>query len=233
MKNLFRKVVNKIILPDSQLSYAQSGEDLILAHIFYKLNITKVSYLDIGANHPRYISNSYYFYLRGGKGVCIEPNPVLFSKIKKIRPGDTVINAGVGIDERIEADFYLFPPQADGLSTFSKEDADYWATVGMKGVGKINYQKVIKIPLITINSIIEKYFDKAPDFISIDVEGLDLEILKSLDYNLYSPKIICVETLLYDDQQKESKNTAIIDFLKSKGYDIYADTHVNTIFIKS
>jgi FkbM family methyltransferase len=232
MKNLFRKVVNKILLPHSQLAYAQSGEDLILAHIFYKLNIQKPTYLDIGANHPSYISNTYYFYLRGSRGVCIEPNPGLYRQIKKIRSGDVVINAGVGIDEKTEADFYLFPPTVDGLSTFSKADAEYWGKVGMKGVGKIKYEKVIKIPLITVNGVIEKYFDKKPDFISLDVEGLDLDILRSLDYNLYGPKVICVETLLYDERQKESKNIEIINFLKKMGYDVYADTHVNTIFIK-
>jgi len=232
MKNLFRKVINKFILPHSQLVYAQSGEDLILAHLFYKLNIQKPTYLDIGANHPAYISNTYYFYLRGSRGVCIEPNPYLFKKIKKARPKDDVINAGVGFNERSEADFYLFPDEANGLSTFSKEEADYWGRVGMKNIGKIEYEKVIKLPLITINSVMEKYFNKTPDFISLDVEGLDLEILQSLDFNRNSPKVICVETLLYDEHQNESKNPGIISFLQKKGYVIYADTHVNTIFIK-
>jgi len=86
------------------------------------------------------------------------------------------------------------------------------------------------MPLIGINEIIEKNFDRQPDFISLDVEGLDLAILKSLDYSRFSPKVICVETLLYDENQIESKNNEIIYFLTSKGYSIYADTHVNTIF---
>jgi FkbM family methyltransferase len=232
MKNLFRKVVNKVILPHSQLAYGQSGEDLILAHLFYKLNIRQPTYLDIGANHPAFISNTYYFYLRGSSGVCIEPNPRLSRKIRKTRSRDIVINAGLGMDERQEADFYLFPEKYDGLSTFSKVEADYWGTTGMKTIGTIHYEKVIKVPLITINGIMEKYFDKGPDFISLDVEGLDLDILQSLNYNLYAPKVICVETLLYDEQQKESKNQAISEFLTGKGYDVYADTHVNTIFSK-
>lgn len=230
MKNLFRKVVNKILLPHSQLAYAQSGEDLILAHLFYKAGIQKPSYLDIGANHPSYISNTYFFYLRGSKGVCIEPNPSLYKQIKKVRPRDTVINAGIGLDNTLEADFYLFPPEADGLSTFSKRDAEYWGDVGMKNVGKIQYKEIIKMPLITVNEILKKHFTERPDFISLDVEGLDLEILRSLDYAKYAPKVICVETLLYDENQKESKNKDIIDFLESKRYHIYADTHVNTIF---
>jgi FkbM family methyltransferase len=232
MKNLFRKVVNKILLPYSQLTYAQSGEDLILAHLFYKAGIPKPSYLDIGANHPSYISNTYYFYLRGSHGVCIEPNPSLYKQIKKVRPRDVVINKGIGIDSVSEADFYLFPPEADGLSTFSKTEAEYWGKVGMKNVGKIKYKEVIKIPLVSINEIIEKNFDDKPDFISLDVEGLDLAILKSLDYSKFSPKVICVETLLYDDNQLESKNTEIIKFLETKGYSVYADTHVNTILSK-
>lgn len=232
MRNLFRKIITRYILPDSQVAYAQSGEDLILAHLFYKAGIRHPSYLDIGANHPAFISNSYYFYLRGSTGVCIEPNPYLYKKIKKIRPKDIVINAGVGVTEQAGADFYLFPDSAHGLSTFSKAEAEYWGKEGMKNAGKIVYEKVIKVPLVTINSIIEKHFTECPDFISLDVEGLDLAILKTLDFTRYSPKVICVETLLYGANQQETKNVEVINFLKGMGYEIYADTYVNTIFIK-
>ena len=232
MKNSFRKLVNKIILPYSQLTYAQSGEDLILASLFYKLSIDKPSYLDIGANHPSYISNTYYFYLRGSRGVCIEPNPFLSRKIKKLRKGDTVLNVGVGIYRQSEADFYLFPKSAHGLSTFSKDEAEYWKNIGMKTIGKIEFEKIIKVALIDINTVINKYCKNVPDFISIDVEGLDMAILQSLDFNLYAPKVFIVETLKYDDSQKEFKNKEIIDFMTEKGYEEYADTHVNTIFFK-
>jgi FkbM family methyltransferase len=232
MKNLFRKVINKIILPHSQLTYSQSGEDLILWQLLYKLNIKQPTYLDIGANHPAYISNTYFFYLRGSKGVCVEPNPYLYKKLKRIRRKDVIINAGVGVTETDYADFYLFPNHAHGLSTFSKEEADYWEKVGMKNLGKIKYEKIIQVPLLSINTIIQNNFRVVPDFISLDVEGLDLKILQSLNYKLYAPKIMCVETLLYDQEQNESKNLIIIDYLKEKGYEIYADTHINTIFIK-
>jgi FkbM family methyltransferase len=232
MKNLFRKIVNKWLLPDSQLIYAQSGEDIIMAHLFYKYDVAHPSYLDIGANHPAFISNTYYFYMRGSKGVCIEPNPYLYKKIKSMRPRDTVINAGIGIDSRESADFYLFPAYADGLGTFSKDEADYWAKTGMKKIGKIKYEKIIQVPLQIINDVIKNNFQQEPDFISIDVEGLDLQILQSLDFNLYKPLILCVETLAYDAQQNESKREDIITFVKSKGYEVYADTHVNTIFLR-
>ena len=231
MKNLYRKIVNKLVLPHSQLAYAQSGEDLILAGLFYKLNINQPTYLDIGANHPSYISNTYYFYIRGSSGVCIEPNPVLFKKFKQLRPRDTVLNIGIGVDNETEADFYLFPESAHGLSTFSREEALYWQEVGMKRVGKIKYEKIIRVPLKTINTVISQYCDKVPHFISIDVEGLDLAILQSLNFEKYQPLVICVETLAYDDQQNEYKRQEVLEFLQSKGYSIYADTHVNTIFL--
>jgi FkbM family methyltransferase len=232
MKNLFRKIVNKILLPYSRLTYSQSGEDIILLNLFYKLNIRKPTYLDIGANNPVYISNTYYFYLSGSSGVCVEPNPHLCRKFRRVRPRDKVINVGVGIDEQKEADFYLFPSYADGLGTFSKKEAEYWGEIGMEGIGKIHYEKIIRMPLQTINTIIRDYFDRCPDFISIDVEGLDLQILKTLDFHTFQPRVLCVETLLYDENKKEFKNTDTIEFLESKGYEVYADTHINTIFLR-
>jgi FkbM family methyltransferase len=219
-------------LPHSRLVYAQAGEDIILDEYFYKANIKHPGYLDIGANHPSYISNTYYFYLRGSKGVCVEPNPRLAASIKKLRPRDVVINAGIGIDDQTEADFYLFPHSAHGLSTFSKKEAMHWQEVGMKGRGKIPWEKVIRMPLQTINSVIKTHFSTAPDLLSIDVEGLDLQILQTLDFDLYRPAAICVETLGYDDQQREYKREDVIGFLLSKGYEIYADTHINTIFTR-
>jgi hypothetical protein len=58
-----------------------------------------------------------------------------------------------------------------------------------------------------------------------------MAILQSFDFNLLSPKVFIVETLKYDSEQKEYKNKEIIDFMEQKGYEIYADTHINTIFI--
>lgn len=232
MKNSFRKLVNKVLLPNSQLTYSQCGEDLILASLFYKLSIAKPTYLDIGANHPTYISNTYYFYLRGSSGVCVEPNPFLAKKIRKVRSRDVVIEAGIGVSQQTEADFYLFPKSAHGLSTFSKEEAMYWKNTGMKIIGKIEFEKIIKVPLLDINAVIKKYFDKAPDFISLDIEGLDLSILQTLDFETLAPRVLIVETLKYDENQNEYKNDEITDFVMSRGYQQYADTHVNTIFLK-
>lgn len=229
---LFRKL-GKIFMPQAQYGYSQFGEDIILAHLFAQLEIMRPTYLDIGANEPRYISNTYYFYNRGSRGVLVEPNPFLFKKLKRFRSEDIVLNTGIGFTNVSEADFYLFPNYANGLSTFSAKEAKHWEETGMKGLGKIRVEKVIKMPLITINDILGKYFaGKAPNFISLDVEGLDLDILKSLDFNKCQPEAVCVETLGYNDKQQSFKLNDIIDFMLTKNYDVYADTRVNTIFCR-
>lgn len=232
LSRVFKKAISKFLLPDIQFRYSQFGEDLIIHHYFSQKGVLTPSYLDIGGNEPRYISNTYWFYERGSKGVLVEPNPFLVKKNKRVRPNDTVIAAGVGIDSKKEADYYMFDNKANGLNTFSEKEAKHWAEVGMQGSGKFPIKQVIKVPLITVGEIIEKYFaNRAPDFLSLDVEGLDLDILKSIPWNRFRPELICVESLSYDDSQKGYKNREIIEFLLGCGYELYADTRVNSIFV--
>ena len=235
LKKLKRKLAEKYFVPEAQISYSQFGEDLILSLFFAHNEITNPVYLDIGANEPKYISNTYYFYEKGARGVLIEPNPYLYEKLKSQRSNDIVLNVGIGFNDDVEeADFYMFPNYANGLSTFSKNEADHWEKIGMKGMGKIPVEKTLKMPLIPINQILEKYFaGKSPDFISLDVEGLDLKILKALDFEKYRPTLICVETMMYDENQKTYKTNEITDFMVSKNYFVYADTRVNTIYCKN
>lgn len=210
-------------------SYSQAREDVIVNILFKSFGVTQFSYLDIGANHPDFISNTYLFYKQGCRGVCVEPNRRLYEKHRRVRPEDVCLNVGVGVDEQREADFYLFTGLADGLSTFSKKEADHWANVGMKGVGCFKPEKVIKIPLMPINEIIAT--TRVPDFLSIDVEGMDLSVLKTLDFNKYMIKCICVETLRYNQDGQTFRDTELMTFMKSAGYSVYADTGINTIYV--
>jgi FkbM family methyltransferase len=231
---IFEKVMRRLVCPGSQVGYSQFGEDLIAAHLFANLGIEFPTYLDVGANHPKFISNTYYFYKRGSHGVLVEPNPSLFKRLKAVRSRDVVLGVGVGLGSQSEADFYVFPRRADGLSTFSKEEAAHWETVGMKGYGKIPIEAVIKVPLVPINDIISAQFrTRGPNFLSLDIEGLDLDVLKSLDFDRFAPDVICVETLSYDENQNGYKRNDIIEFTTSKGYFVYADTRVNTVFCRA
>lgn len=206
-------------------SYSQCGEDIILNFLLNVLKIKNPTYLDLGANDPIYFNNTYFFYERGYRGVCVEPDPILFEKLKRKRRKDICLNVGVGFNnEPVEADFYIMT--ANTLSTFSKKEALRYESYGTY---KIN--EIIKIPLIPINDLIEINFNRYPDLISLDIEGLELKVLNSLDLNKFNPTILCIETLTYTEDKTEKKTSKIINFMVSKGYMVYADTYINTIFV--
>lgn len=208
----------------SKISYSQCGEDIISEGIFAALGIKRPTYIDIGAYNPVYLSNTYLFYQKGSKGVCIEPNNILCRNIQRKRPKDICINMGIGLSAATEATFYIMNEAT--LSTFSKEEAER-----MCSYGNLSIEKAITIPLITLDEVIEKYLKSCPNFISLDVEGLDLEILKSFDFTRYRPEIFCVETITYTEDKSEKKIVPTIEFMLSNGYFVYADTYINTIFV--
>jgi FkbM family methyltransferase len=205
-------------------SYSQSGEDLIMSFILGELKIEQPTYLDIGAHHAWHLSNTALFYINGNRGVLIEPDPQLFNQLKKERPQDICLNVGIGTGQEEHADFYIMGSRT--LNTFSKEEAERYI-----GSEKQKIEKIIQIPLVNINTIIDQYIKKVPDIISLDTEGYDLTILQSLDFSAFRPKIFCIETLTYTAGNNEEKIKPVIDFMLANDYLIYADTYINTIFV--
>lgn len=226
---MIKKVYNKIrkIIGTAYInkSYAQCGEDLLISFLAEKFGWKTFSYLDIGTNHPKKFNNTYLFYKRGSRGVCVEPDPSLINVIKSARPGDTCVNVGLSAGEDAMADFYVMT--VNTLNTFSKEDAE---KLDKEGVYKI--KEVIKVPLKSINTILSDNFKgKSPNLISLDVEGWNEEIIRSLDFDKYRPELLCVETVTFATDNTEQKIDSIIEYVKGKGYFVYADTFINTIFI--
>jgi FkbM family methyltransferase len=236
LKNLreHRTLSRRVLKPQKVYkvtSYSQFGEDIVVRELFDEIPVKYMTYLDIGANNPKFISNTYSFYESGFTGVLVEPNPYLVGKLRHVRPNDTVVNAGIGIDESVpEADFYMFAEDADGLSTFSPEEAKHWESVGLDGK-KHKIERIWKMPLININKVIDEYFTECPDFVSIDVEGWDLQILKTFDFNKYCPSVFCVETLAYKKDGSTYRISEIYDFFEAKGYFSLAETYANNIFV--
>jgi len=89
-------------------------------------------------------------------------------------------------------------------------------------------EDVIRMPLVNINTVLKENFSRPPSFLSIDTEGLDLDILKSLDFNRFRPSILGVETLIFGTKRME---TEILDLMRSKDYTIRGGTFVHTIFV--
>ena len=211
-------------LKNFKKSYSQCGEDMIINHIIYKNDISKFTYIDIGAHHPYYLNNTAFFYEKGARGINIESDIDLFMSFKRPRKNDTNLNIGIG-KTKGDADFYRMTSKT--LNTFSKNEAQKY-----QNENNIKISGISKVKINTIENIISMYANnKFPDFLSLDIEELDFEILKTINYEKSKPKIICVETISFSEKGEGIKDTEIINFLNTKGYFLYADTFINSIFV--
>jgi FkbM family methyltransferase len=228
LKNIIRNTVFRFIKPPLitiNNSNAQAGEDRVVEYLFNSMGIKNISYIDIGANDPVGCNNTFLFYTRNQRGVLIEPDTSFIKHIERIRPHDLVVNAAISDEGNKEADFYIFDLPA--LNTLSKEEAELRS---QSGAYKLIETK--KIKLITIENIIQEYMhDKMPDLISLDVEGVDYKVLSAFDFEKYPVPVWIVETCEYSENHIKPKVTPIVDLMLSKGYFVFADTYINTIFV--
>lgn len=229
LRSIFKRLIgrtNNSVGQNYQISYSQCGEDLIIQYVFRLRGIGMPTYIDIGANDPFFLSNTAIFYRRGCRGINIEANPNLIQNFDKYRPDDINLNIGVSSVES-ELEFYIMNDPT--LSTFSKEECDNFIKSGGYKLLEIK-----RIKTNTLQDIINKYYNGIyPDLMSIDIEGLDFEVLKSIEYNSNSPKIICVEAADYSPIGAGQRRAELIDFLREKGYYEYANTGLNAIMVRN
>jgi FkbM family methyltransferase len=167
------------------ISYAQRFEDLYLLRCFGERD--RGFYIDIGAGHPVFDNVSFAFYLRGWEGIAVEPNPRLAQLAQAIRPRDRTINALAGA-EAGEATFYLVD-DFHGLSTTSAGNA----AAAQTQFGKSS--QPMTRPVTTLKSLCEAHAPAAIDFLKVDVEGAEPEVLAGNDWERFRPKVVVVEAL--------------------------------------
>ncbi len=225
----------------SEVTTSQFGEDIIVNYLIKLLKnnniINDMTYIDIGACDPVRNNNTIRFYEQNLntnmmlKSVLIEANPYQYERCKKNRPNDIVLNAII-VDKKNDnkkIPFYVFANES-GLNTMSKIQAE---SILKELPNVFTHYDTVMVDTITINEIIDKYFNnKPPVFIDLDIEGIELKILKSFNFKKSKPLIWCIETSeLITDFEVGKKENDIVSFMKSKGYEVYADTYLNTIFI--
>lgn len=220
---VYRRYSTPPLPPFAKICYAEVAEDLVAWDALqYRLKVANPTYIDIGAFHPIYHNNTYLFFKQGCRGVLVEPNVDMIEMLKTERPGDTVLNIGIGVTAEKEADYYCMNnPQ---LNTFSREEAEHC----VKTSNEVRIEKVIKMQLVPVNEVLAQHFPGKLNFLSIDVEGLDLAILKTLDFGKYRPEVICAETLVFGENKLISE---IGKFLASKDYVPCGGSFVNTLFV--
>lgn len=215
--------LRKFILGDQnvhqRVTYSQWAEDILVLKAFETIfNIRTGTYLDIGANDPTILNNTWLLYSSGWTGALVEPNPELVQKIKNKRPKDKVLNVGIS-ETTSKLSLTVFDNHT--LSTFSEEEALFYDKQGYKRSNSY------EVECISINELIEANFDSTPNFISIDIEGNEFEILSKLDFSKYKPEIFCIETYSW---AKDERDLRITSLFQEQGYTILAETPVNTIF---
>ncbi len=209
-------------LPNGRLSYSQEGEDLVLARILGKLGSTSGFFVDIGAHHPKRFSNTYYFYKRGWRGINVDALPGTKQLFQRMRSRDTTIECGVGSQEGVLRYFSFNEP---ALNTFSEEEAK------KKDIAPYRIVNTLQIPVVTLKKILDENLPRGQqiDFITIDVEGFDHDVISSNDWNRYRPRVVLVELLNTEIQNLELHPTAII--LEKYNYRAFAKTFNTYFFI--
>lgn len=210
------KFINKK-LPEASISFSQSGEDMVLKKFFSDKKTG--TFVDVGAHHPIKFSNTYYFYLKGWRGINIDPIPGVMDKFNCIRPEDINLELAIGFPGR--ATFYIF--EEGCYNTFDQKAAQY---IQENKISNIISQ--IDIDKISLGEVLKRHLkeDSTIDFLTIDAEGLDEEILKSNDWAMFKPEMICTETYSRD----ESREITSLDILNQQGYELVGKTQFSSIY---
>jgi FkbM family methyltransferase len=206
------------------MSFSQCGEDRIVRWMFEVLRVRQPRYLDIGAYDPRRLNNTYLFYTLGGSGVLVEPNPGFTAKIRRERPRDVCLEAGVAGRPAKGVPFYVM--RSDTLCTFSKPEAERMVAECGEEI-----REVRTLDVVTPAQIQAEHFAGGLNFVSLDVEGLELEILRAFDFDACRPEVFCIETISYAIDGSGEKSHDVIEFMRTRGYAVHADTYVNSIFV--
>ena len=226
-KHLLR-IVNKLRIDffdrKGHPSYAQEGEDRVLSSLLFKLHggehIYDGFYVDVGAHHPYRFSNTCLFYRQGWHGINIDAMPGSMSSFQKHRPRDINLESGVGRKAKT-LKFFVFNEPA--LNTFDESLAkarcnDVW-----------HIKATVDMPIVPLSEILKKHVSKGQriDFFSVDVEGFDLDVLQSNDWQEFRPLVVLAETfgLSFEDLASDP----LTKYLHSLGYVVYSKT-VNTTF---
>ncbi len=164
------------------ISYAQNYEDILLARVFRE---PRGLYVDVGANHPVFHSVTKLFYDRGWSGINVEPSPPIYARLRDDRPRD--VNLNVGLSDRDATLTFYECSLLHGWSTFRPDLAEHYRSSG------VNMEER-PVPVTTLARICEEHVGDRPiDFLKVDAEGLEREILLGADFGRWRPRVLVIE----------------------------------------
>jgi FkbM family methyltransferase len=201
--------------------HSQNSEERIILEFF---SANTGTFLDIGANDGITFSNSYALVEKGWKGACVEASPKAFKRLKKLHKGKPVECTNValaGYDGEItlhESGSLITENDIALVSSTMDSELTRWATMNMKFTE-------IKVPCVTFESFLKLSSYKTFDFISMDIEGMELTVLPQMDFDKLRTKLICVE---WNGKDRQSFNKILHPF----GFRVIHENQENLIYAK-
>ncbi len=225
MPSVIKRALRKVLTPPlwdytsaeyqcGRLSFSQFGEDVIAGEFFSRG--FKGYHVDVGAFHPMSLSNTYNFYRNGWRGLAIDANPDVAGLFARFRPQDVFVHSAVGRAKGL-IEMALFAQGAFNCSSDQIESVPEDVRQTMR---------LVQVPLNTLAAILAEQKVGEVDFLNVDCEGNDLNVLLSNDWSRWRPKVICVEDHAHDWQQSET-----VRFLGSVGYTLKYRAVFSSIFI--
>ena len=214
---------SKIFFPKK--SYSLFQEDLFIQNYFK--NKSKGFYIDVGCYHPLDGNNTNLLHKKGWNGINLDINFYSIELFNFLRKKDVNIHSGIS-------------RKKDELTMYYRKEINMLNTLDEK-IAKIHFRNGFKkknVQVNTLNFFISRYFKKLKkiDFLNIDVEGVELNVLKSLNFKQYKPQLICVEIHnsknMYDTNYDYLKSNDIYKYLINKKYKIIWKKKYSFIFEK-
>ncbi len=217
------RCMTRAVDPWARLSYAQEGEDVLLDRLLAKQE--KGFYVDVGAHHPKRFSNTHYFYMRGWRGINIEPNPAVHDLFRKMRSRDVNLQLGIS-DQPGELLYYEFDDPA--LNTFDerlmrdRESSTPYRVIATRRIKVEPLASVLAAHLPSGQSI---------EFLSVDVEGLDLNVLRSNDWERFRPRCVVSEALNAGLAPAVLAGNPLLAYMEAQQYRLAAKTCNSWFFL--
>jgi FkbM family methyltransferase len=212
-------LIKKMMANEANIYFSQTGEDTVLKFLLREGG--NGVYVDIGCNTPIYLSNTFFLYISGWNGICVDANERLCQQYKKARPFDTVVHAAVSDVEK-EVTFHI-SDKVPAVSTIDQQQLEEWKK-------HWEFNREVKMITQRVETILDKHLPTGTsiDVLSIDVEGHDLNALMSVNLNKYRPRFIVIE--IHEFKLSENNDDPIVKYLKDNGYVLEYFSTINGYF---
>jgi len=209
-------------------SYSFGSVDLLINYYFK--NKQKGVYLDVGCQHPISNNNTYLLYKKGWSGINIDLDFKSIQLFNLARSSDININATVSSGEFTKELFFYHDKSP--INTIEKKIADYQSA---------KVTEVRSVETKTLNDILTDNLINKVDYLNIDVEGHEIDVLNGFDINKFSPDIVSVEFLdlamkkleFKNNNLKNVLNSSIYEYMTKNGYGLINWNHADLIFINN